>query len=95
MKHEPIDSTGKEIKAGDIVRVIGVPNLSGMSTEGVNESKPVFEHLVGSYKKVRHFDEFGCAILTFSINKGVNRGWHSVAIEPFLLRIKREKKNDI
>ena len=91
MKHKPIDVTGKEIKVGDTVRIIGVPDLSGMSPGNIKETKPVFEYLVGKYKKVQRFDDFGCAMLQFSIEKGKNRGWHGVAIEPYLLRVKRQR----
>ena len=95
MKHKPIDITGKEIMVGDIVRVIGVPDLSGMSPDNIKETKPVFEYLVGKYKKVRHIDDFGCVMLQFSIEKGKNRGWHGVAIEPNLLRVKRQRPKTI
>jgi len=38
------DVTGKRIRIGDIVRIIGVPDLSGMSLECRAESLPVLEH---------------------------------------------------
>ena len=92
MKLKPIDTTGKKIKVGDFVRIIGVPDLSSMALEQRNESLPVFEYLVGKYKKVREFNQFGLAELQFVIPKGVRRGWHSVAIEPNLLRVRRSKR---
>lgn len=82
------DVTGKPIKVGDIVRIIGVPDLSGMSADCQAESAPVFRHLVGTYKQVREFDEFGHAWLSFKIRGGPHSGDHSVAIEPYLLRIR-------
>lgn len=92
MKHKPIDATGRRIRVGDTVKVIGVPDLTGMVPESVKESLPVFEYLVGKYKIVEEFDEYGFAWLRFIIRKGQSRGWHSVGIEPFLLRVRRPKK---
>jgi hypothetical protein len=43
------DVTGKPIRIGDVVRVIDVPDLSGMSAHCRAESLPVFQHLVGTY----------------------------------------------
>jgi hypothetical protein len=89
MKHKPIDATGKRIRVGDIVRVVGVSDLSGMAPKYRRESLSVFQYLVGKYKKVEEFDRYGCAWLTFKIRKGKNRGMHSVVMEPFLLRVRR------
>jgi hypothetical protein len=83
------DVTGESIKVGDIVRVIGVPNLTGMSPECRAESRPVFEYLLGKYKRVEEFDQFGMAWLRFKIRKGPHSGYHSVGIEPYLLRLRR------
>jgi hypothetical protein len=85
------DVTGNPIKIGDVVRVIGVPDLSGMSADCRAESLPVFRHLVGTYKRVEEFDEFGIAWLRFRIRNGPHSGWHSVAIEPYLLRIRTSR----
>jgi hypothetical protein len=69
-----------------------VPNLSGMSADSLAESLPVFRHLVGKYKRVAEFDEFGFAWLFFKIRKGAHAGFHSVGIEPHLLRVRRAAK---
>ena len=86
------DVAGERLRVGDIVRVIGVPDLSGMSADCRAESLPVFEHLVGSYKRVEEFDEFGQAWLRFKIRKGPHAGYHSVGIEPYLLKVRRANK---
>ena len=86
------DVTGEHVSVGDIVRVIGVPDLSGMSQECRAESLPVFEHLLGKYKRVEEFDELGQAWLRFKIRKGPHAGYHSVGIEPYLLRLRRVAK---
>src|SRR5215213_7833955 len=78
------DVTGEHLKVGDMVRVIGVPDLKGMSPECRAESLPVFHHLFGKYKLIAEFDEFGMAWLWFKIRKGPHAGFHSVGIEPYL-----------
>jgi hypothetical protein len=83
------DVAGERVSVGDIVRVIGVPDLGGMSVECQAESRPVFEYLLGKYKRVEEFDEFGMAWLRFKIRKGPHAGYHSVGIEPYLLRVRR------
>jgi hypothetical protein len=85
--HELVDRNGKNLRVGDKVRIVGVPDLSGMAAKQRAQSLPVFEHLVGSYKTIEGFDQFGCAGFTFAINKGQFCGYHTVWIEPFLLHI--------
>ena len=41
-----------------------------MSADRQAESLPVFEHLVGTYKRVEEFNEFGLAWLSFKIRNG-------------------------
>lgn len=90
--HQPLDQNGKPIKVGDIVRIIGVPDLSGMSPDGLAEALPAFRYLVGKYKRVRRFDEHGCAEFSFVMRRADGeRGWHTVWIEPFLLHIPRRR----
>ena len=89
--YPPMDATGRQIEVGDVVRIVGVPDLSGMAQPYRDESLAVFRHLVGSYKRVTEFDETGHVWFTFGIRKGPWAGWHSVGIEPFLLRVKRSR----
>lgn len=90
--HAPLDRNGAPILVGDLVRIVGVPDLAGMSQEGLAESLPVFQHLVGKYKRVRGFDAYGCAELCFVMRHGDGeRGWHSVWIEPFLLHVPQRR----
>ena len=86
-----LDSTGRRIRVGDIVRVIGVPDLDGMSRPGLRETLPILRFLVGRYKRVVGFDERGLAELAFRIATGRNRGLHTVWIEPHLLRVRRPR----
>ena len=85
------DANGERIKVGDRVRIVGVPDLSGMAPAARAESLPVFQYLVGKYKRVDEFDEFGFAWLMFKIRKGPHAGYHSVAMEPYLLKVVRNK----
>jgi hypothetical protein len=91
-KHKHVDRNGNTIRVGDIVRIIGIPDLSGMHCDNFSETKLVFEYLVGKYKRVSGFDAYGCAELSFTINQGAKRSWHSVSIEPTLLHIPRQRK---
>ncbi len=80
------------IKIGETVRVLGVPqDICWVSKEGQKESLPVFEYLVGKYKKVQGFDEYGLAELVFEIRKGRHKGLHIVSIEPFLLKVRQQR----
>jgi hypothetical protein len=88
--HPPKDANGQTIRIGDSVRIIGVPDLSDMSPEPLKETQPVFEHLVGKYKKVHGFDEYGHVELVFQVLKW-NDGIHTLWIEPFLLKVKKTK----
>jgi hypothetical protein len=83
------DVSGERLKVGDIVRVVGVPDLTGRSADCLAESLPVFQHLVGKYKRITEFDEWGQAWLRFKIRKGPHAGYHSVGIEPYLLKVRR------
>ncbi len=83
------DLDGERVRVGDLVRVIGLPDLAGMSPDCRAESLPVFRYLLGKYKRVKEFDGFGMVWLRFEIRKGPHAGYHSVAIEPYLLRVRR------
>ena len=92
-RHAPVDRKGNHLNVGDRVRVIGVPDLSGMSADGIAEALPAFQHIVGLYKRICGFDEYGCAELSFTIrHSDGERTWHSVWIEPFLLHLPQSKQ---
>lgn len=71
------------------MRIVGVPDLSGMRLPDRRASEAVFRHLVGTCKRVTGFDEYGCAEIFFTIRRGPRRGLHSVAIEPNLLLVQQ------
>lgn len=86
------DAKGELLKVGHQVRVVGVPDLTDMSKECQTESIPVFQYLVGKYKQIKEFDEHGFAWLHFRILRGIHSGFHSVAIEPHLLKAHHARK---
>lgn len=53
------DVAGERVSVGAMVRVIGVPDLAGMSPECRAESLPVFEHLLGKYSESRSLMSLG------------------------------------
>jgi len=85
------DAAGRRLGAGDRVRVVGVPDLTGMSAASRTDSEAVFRHLVGTYRRIRAFDRRGNAELFFRIRRGPHAGLHVVWIEPWLLRRARER----
>jgi hypothetical protein len=94
-KQKPYDRNGKRVKVGDVVRIIGVPDLSGMTKRGRADAMLAFEHLVGKYKRIKSFDGYGCAEFAFVMkHDNGDRSWHSVWIEPFLLHmpVRRDKR---
>jgi hypothetical protein len=82
MARKQTDRDGRTIREGDVVRVIGVPDLAGCRPE----TRRVFHRLVGTYRRVLGFDRIGNAELVFRIRAGRDRGLHLVGIEPNLLK---------
>jgi hypothetical protein len=80
------DCNGERISPGDRVRVLGTPDLAGMAARPRAETARVFEHLVGTYRRVDSFDRFGFLRLMFRIRRGPLKGLHWVGIEPHLVR---------
>jgi hypothetical protein len=87
----PRDATGALIRVGDVVRVLKVPDLSGMRPNGRRDSLAVFEHILGTYKRVVAFNSLGWPELSFRILNGPHLGLHTVWIEPELLRVRRTR----
>ena len=75
---------------GDTVQIVGVPDLSGMVDHCRQESEPVFRHLVGKSKKINDFNDLGMAEFTFRMKRKGKSEMHTVWIEPFHLRLKRD-----
>jgi hypothetical protein len=58
-----------------------------MSVSARRETEEVFQHIVGTYKRISGFDPFGYAGIEFVIRKGTHVGSHLVMIEPPLLAL--------
>lgn len=83
------DALGRPLREGDVVRVLRVPDLQGMSAERRRETRMVFEHIVGTYKRIAGFSAEGQAELSFRIRRGPLKGLHTVWIETKHLRVRR------
>ena len=90
----PCDRDGQRLKVGDVVRVVGVPELSGMTEASRRDCLPVFRHLVGTYRTIAGFDALGFAELFLRIRSGPKQGMHWVTLEPYLLKRKQERGGD-
>jgi hypothetical protein len=88
----PRDATGRVIRTGDVVKVLGVPNLARMSHRAHRASRRVFAHIIDTYKRVAGFNEIGWVELSFRILHGPDAGLHTVWIEPELLRVRRPRR---
>ena len=80
------DCNGQRLRPGDRVRVLAVPDLVGMGKRPKAETARVFQHLVGTYRRIDSFDRLGFVRLVFRIRRGALKGLHWVGIEPHLLR---------
>jgi len=80
------DCAGRKMHAGDLVRIVGLPDLSSMPAITLRESEPVFRYLKGKYKKILSFSQNGLAEIEVRIRKGKLSGLHTVWLEPYLLR---------
>jgi hypothetical protein len=80
------DCTGERISPGDRVRVLHTPDLTGMAPRPRAETARVFQHLIGTYRRVESFDRFGFLRVMFRIRRGPLKGLHWVGIEPHLVR---------
>lgn len=88
----PKDARGRTIRKGSRVRIVGVPDLSGIRDHRQRRIvEAVFQHLQGQCKKVRGFSRYGFAEIFFKIRDGRLAGWHGVEIEPRLLLAQRRR----
>jgi hypothetical protein len=83
----PFDCSGRRIRPGARVRVVRIPNLSGMRPSQRRDTEAVFRHIFRTYRRVMGFDSKGYAELTVRIRRGSYKGLHIVGIEPNLLLV--------
>jgi hypothetical protein len=90
---KPADARGKLIREGSRVRVVGIPDLSGIKAAAARRDvERVFRHILGHCKTVAGFSRRGMVELVFRIRSGTQAGWHVVEIEPHLLLVQRGRK---
>ena len=70
------DCNGQRLRPGDRVRVLAVPDLVGMGKRPKAETARVFQHLVGTYRRIDSFDRLGFVRLVFRIRRGALKGLH-------------------
>lgn len=75
IRHSPIDVVGRDIRVGDWVRVVSVPeSIARMH----RDAKRAFARAVGKTFQIEAFDELGCAELDLTGKVG----WDTIWIEP-------------
>jgi hypothetical protein len=79
------DSKGNKLNIGDKVRILALPDLTGMSPDALAETLPVFQRALGTYRRISAFSRHGLIELIIRI-KATN-GWdtHFIFIEPGLV----------
>ena len=87
----PKDARGRLIRKGSRVRIVGMPDVSGIRDRRARRHVAcVFQHLQGQIKKVRGFSRYGFAEISFKLRRrGPLGGWHGIEIEPKLLLAQR------
>jgi hypothetical protein len=86
-----LDHTGAVVKPGDRVRIVAVPDVTGMRSPHHEEAASVFAHIKGTVKRVHEIDDHGNAVLVFFIRSGKHAGYHSVGIEGEHVRKSRHR----
>ncbi len=85
------DVEGRKLKVGDIVKIKGIPDTSSWTQSQKRFSLYVFKHLVGKYKRIFDFDKYGLAEIEFRMKKRGKWEYHTVWLEPYLLRLKQSR----
>ena len=80
------DCNGKLLAVGDSVRLCRMPDLSGMSKQGLAASLPAFRWAMRHNSLVQYFEEDGLVCVILNIPFGEHRGGHAIFVESFFLR---------
>jgi len=87
--HSPNDSTGRDLRVGDWVRVVRVPDSVARMPR---ESKRAFARAVGKTCQIEGFNALGLAELDLTGKVG----WDTIWIEPFCVqRFRRPRKRSL
>lgn len=93
--HPPKDATGARLRVGDVVRIVGVPDLSTMQPGPRRETLRVCEYLLGRYKRIQAFGELGLVELDFRIPGEPKGSSHTLWLEPHLVRKRRSRRSGL
>jgi len=85
MRHSPSDVAGRDLRIGDWVRVVAVPDSISHSAP---ETKRAFSRAVGKTFQIEAFDELGCAELDLTGKVGHDTIW----LEPSCVRRARRPR---
>ncbi len=85
--YSPFDVCGRRIQTGDIVRIVGAPDRAELADESV----AVFERLIGSYRRVAGFDDYGHVEIELVFRGGPEAGLHWVWLEPHFVKVKQSR----
>ena len=79
------DSKGNKLKVGDKVRILALPELTGMTPDSLAETLPVFKRAIGTYRRIHAFSRHGLIELKLRIKETNGWGTHFIFIEPSLV----------
>jgi len=89
----PRDLQGRRLRKGSRVRIVGVPDLSGIRHARARQKvEAVFLHIKGQVRRVRGFSRYGFVEISFKIRSGRLAAWHAIEIEPKLLLAQRRNR---
>ena len=80
------DKSGLRIRRGDIVRIVGKPDLSHFAPTTRKEMLPVFEYLIGKRRKVLSIDDNARVEFMVRLRRGVRSEYHWIWLEGELLK---------
>jgi hypothetical protein len=81
------DARGSQITTGDIARAVGIPNQLEARTDSLSIN--ALKQMVNNYGRIAAVSTEGLVEFQFRIRFGLNKGLHSVWLEPYLLQKKK------
>ena len=79
------DNKGNILHIGDRVRILAIPDLTGMTAAALAETLPVFKHALGTYRRISAFSRDGLIEIKLRIIEPTGWQSHFIFIEPNLV----------
>lgn len=79
------DCKGNKLNIGDKVRILALPDLTGMTPDALADTLPVFKRALGTYRRIHAFSRHGLIELKLRIKETNGWGTHYIFIEPRLV----------